>query len=84
VWTRTDEWYDLGTNPRGDVHVLAVVDESTYQGGGMGGDHPVIWCHQQGHGRAWCTALGHTRASWSEQPFLAHVLSGIRWAASAD
>ena len=84
VWTRTDEWYDLGTNPRGHVHVLAVVDESTYQGGGMGGDHPVIWCHQQGHGRAWYTALGHTRASWSEQPFLAHILSGIRWAASAD
>jgi type 1 glutamine amidotransferase len=49
------------------VHVLATVDESTYQGGGMGTDHPVIWSHEQGRGRAWYTALGHTEASWSEQ-----------------
>jgi type 1 glutamine amidotransferase len=81
VWTRTDEWYDVAPNPRGRVRVLAVVDESTYQGAGMGADHPVSWCHQQGRGRAWYTALGHTKASWSEQPFLAHVLGGIRWVA---
>jgi hypothetical protein len=29
-------------------------------------------------------ALGRTKASWSEQPFLAHLLGGIRWAAGAD
>jgi type 1 glutamine amidotransferase len=40
--------------------------------------------HKQGRGRSWYTALGHTRANWSEQPFLAHILGGIRWAASAD
>jgi cytochrome c len=83
-WTRTDEWYDFRTNPRGRVHVHATVDESTYQGGGMGNDHPVTWSHEQGRGRAWYTALGHTEASWSEQRFLAHILGGIRWAAGAD
>ena len=83
AWTRTDEWYDFRPNPRGRVHVLATVDESTYQGGGMGTDHPVIWSHEQGRGRAWYTALGHTEASWSEQRFLAHILGGIRWAAGA-
>jgi len=83
VWTRTDEWYDFATNPRGRVRVLAVVKESTYQGGGMGGDHPVSWSHQQGRGRSWYTALGHTKASWSEQRFLDHLLGGIRWAAGA-
>jgi type 1 glutamine amidotransferase len=83
AWTRTDEWYDFATNPRGRVRVLATVDESTYQGGGMGEDHPVIWSHEQGRGRAWYTALGHTEASWSEQRFLGHVLGGIRWAARA-
>jgi len=83
-WTRTDEWYDFGTNPRGRVQVLATVDESTYQGGGMGNDHPVTWCHEQGRGRAWYTALGHTEASWSEQRFLAHVLGGVQWAAGVD
>jgi type 1 glutamine amidotransferase len=50
----------------------------------MGTDHPVIWSHEQGRGRAWYTALGHTEASWSEQRFLAHVIGGIRWAAGTD
>jgi type 1 glutamine amidotransferase len=84
AWTRTDEWYDFRDNPRGRAQVLAVVDESSYQGGGMGADHPVVWCHQQGRGRSWYTALGHTKASWSEPLFLAHLLGGIRWAAGGD
>jgi type 1 glutamine amidotransferase len=84
AWIRTDEWYDFRANPRGRVQVLAVVDESSYQGGGMGADHPVIWCHQQGGGRSWYTALGHSKASWTEPLFLAHILGGIRWAAGAD
>jgi type 1 glutamine amidotransferase len=84
AWTRTDEWYDFRDNPRGRVQVLAVVDESSYQGGGMGADHPVSWCHEQGRGRSWYTALGHSKASWSEPLFLAHVLGGIRWAAGSD
>ena len=50
----------------------------------MGSDHPVIWSHHQGRGRAWYTALGHTAASWSEPRFLAHILGGIRWTAGAD
>ena len=84
TWSRADEWYDFRDNPRGRAQVLAVVDESSYQGGGMGDDHPVSWCHQQGRGRSWYTALGHTRQSWSEAPFLDHLLGGIRWAAGAD
>jgi type 1 glutamine amidotransferase len=84
TWTRADEWYEFRDNPRGRAQVLAVVDESTYRGGGMGEDHPVSWCHQQGRGRSWYTALGHTRQSWSEAPFLDHLLGGIRWAAGAS
>ena len=61
AWTRTDEWYDVRPNPRGRVTVHATVDESTYRGGGMGSDHPVIWVHHQGRGRAWYTTLGHHR-----------------------
>jgi len=78
-WARTDEWYDFRGNPRGRVHVLATVDESTYQGGGMGADHPVIWCHTVGSGRAFYTALGHTTESFSEPLFLDHLLGAIRW-----
>ena len=83
TWTHRDEWYDFGDNPRGRVQVLGVVDESSYQGGGMGADHPVIWCHHQGRGRSWYTALGHTKTSWSDPLFLAHILGGIQWAAGA-
>jgi cytochrome c len=84
VHAAADAFYDFRTNPRGRVHVHATVDESTYQGGDMGDDHPVIWSQEQGRGRAWYTALGHTEASWSEQRFLAHILGGIRWVAGAS
>ena len=41
AWSRTDEWYDLRANPRPGVHVLATVDEATYEGGQLGDDHPI-------------------------------------------
>jgi len=84
VWHRTDEWYDFDRNPRGRVHVLATLDESTYQGGGMGADHPVAWCHTVGAGRSFYTALGHTTESFSERAFLDHLLGAIRWASGLE
>jgi type 1 glutamine amidotransferase len=80
-WTRTDEWYDFRSNPRGAVHVLATLDESTYSGGTMGADHPIAWCHPFRGGRAWYTAGGHTVESYSEPTFRRHLLGGILWAA---
>ncbi len=35
LWRHRDEWYDFSRNPRGRVHVLLSVDESTYRGGGL-------------------------------------------------
>src|SRR5262245_13465996 len=80
-WVRTDEWYNFQTNPRGAVHVLATLDETTYAGGTMGFDHPIAWCQEYDGGRAWYTAGGHTPASFSEPLFLAHLLGGIQFAA---
>jgi cytochrome c len=80
-WTRTDEWYNFRANPRGSVHVLATLDESTYSGGAMGPDHPIAWCHRFKGGRAWYTASGHTTESYSEPVYRRHLLGGIRWAA---
>lgn len=82
-WVRTDEWYNFMNNPRGKTRVLAVLDEASYQGGTMGTDHPVAWCHRAGKGRIWYTALGHTEASFSEPLFLSHLLGGIQVAAGA-
>lgn len=81
-WVRTDEWYSFQTNPRGNVRVLATLDETTYSGGTMG-DHPIAWYHDYDGGRAWYTAGGHTAASYTEPLFRAHLLGGIQYAAGA-
>jgi len=79
-WKRTDEWYDFRTNPRGSVHVLLRLDESTYAGGGMGADHPISWCHAVDAGRAWYTGLGHGEDAYAEPLVRRHLLGGIEWA----
>ncbi|MEM6782948.1 MAG: ThuA domain-containing protein [Bacteroidota bacterium] len=79
-WERFDEWYNFQAPPEG-VRVLARLDASTYDGGTMGDDHPIAWCHEFDGGRAWYTAGGHTAESYAEPLFRAHLLGGIRWAA---
>lgn len=81
TWTRTDEWYNYRTNPRSTARVLQSLDESTYTGGEMGGDHPITWCHAQGSGRAFYTGLGHTQESYADPAFRSLLLGGIRYAA---
>ncbi|MDT0316926.1 ThuA domain-containing protein [Streptomyces millisiae] len=80
-WDRYDEWYNYRANPRGDVHVLASLDETTYTGGSMGAEHPISWCQNYDGGRAWYTGMGHTTDSYSDPRFLTHLLGGIRSAA---
>ncbi|MFJ9567198.1 ThuA domain-containing protein [Streptomyces fuscichromogenes] len=81
VWDFTDEWYDFRSSPRGRVRVLAGADESSYEGGGMGADHPLAWCHETGRGRVFYTALGHASEAYRDPAFLAHLGGGIAWAA---
>jgi glucose/arabinose dehydrogenase/type 1 glutamine amidotransferase len=85
-WTRTDEWYDFRVNPRGTVHVLASLDETTYQpgAGAMGADHPTAWCQDFDGGRSWYTGGGHTQESFADQRFRTHLLGGIRTAAGVQ
>ena len=79
-WMRTDEWYNFQSNPRSAVHVLATIEESSYDGGEMGADHPIAWWHEYDGGRAWYTAGGPTDEAWSEPLFLAHILGGVEYA----
>ena len=80
-WVRTDEWYNYSLNPRGDVHVLATLDESTYAGGTQGFDHPISWYKYFEGGRSWYTGLGHTEGTYAEPFFQQHLLGGILFAA---
>lgn len=78
-WVRRDEWYAFRASPRPRVHVLLSVDESSYQGGTMGPDHPVAWCHTYGGGRCLYTALGHTPESFGEPAFAQHLHGALAW-----
>jgi uncharacterized protein len=88
-WSRTDEWYSFAKSPRGpDVRVLVTIDESSYTPGSMfgtalamGGDHPVIWKHCVGRGRALYSALGHTAESFAEPEYREVLKRAIAWAA---
>ena len=70
-------------SPRPEVHVLARLDESTYNERDDSGDddHPIAWYREFEGGRSFYTGGGHTKESFAEEAFLQHLLGGIRWAA---
>jgi cytochrome c len=79
IWQRRDELYNFkNLNP--DVNVLVTVDESSYEGGTNGTNHPMAWYHEYDGGRAFYTELGHTEESYSEENYLRHLLGGIQYA----
>ncbi|MGW7645652.1 ThuA domain-containing protein [Streptomyces bobili] len=79
-WIRTDEWYNYRSNPRDRAHVLASLDESSYTGGTMRGDHPIAWCQDYQGGRAFYTGGGHTKESYADPVFRRHLVGGILYA----
>ena len=59
------------------VHVLAKMDESTYDeqdGNTTDDDHPISWCQRYDGGRSFYTGMGHTQATFSEALFLDYML----------
>jgi uncharacterized protein len=93
TWVRTDEWYSFDKSVRAKGYkVLATLDESTYsprmkmmmrnQDLRMGKDHPIIWSHCIGKGRALYSALGHTGESYAEPEFRQLMDKAIKWALS--
>jgi len=100
-WNRTDEWYNYQSpdnpsvggggadySPRNsDVHVLATVDETTYdeQDDSAGADdHPIAWCSDFDGGQMWYTGMGHTQASFTEADFVEHILGGLQTVTGAE
>lgn len=79
-WRRRDEWYDFRTHPSATATVLATVDESSYAGGSMGPDHPMVWVQETAAGgRVFYTGMGHTRESYAESAFRRHLMVALRW-----
>ena len=81
-WERADEWYNYkDINP--NLQVLARLDESSYEGGENGDNHPIIWYHEYDGGRAFYTGGGHTKESFADAVFMEHLLGGIQYAMGA-
>jgi hypothetical protein len=83
-WLFEDEWYEFSGNPRGSVRVLASIDERCYEGGTMGSDHPLAWCHENCGGRAFYTSLGHADVAYADPRFREHLAGALAWTAHLD
>ncbi|CAN5115816.1 hypothetical protein BH23BAC1_BH23BAC1_14050 [soil metagenome] len=81
-WTWTEEWIDFHPLNSKNLQVVLKVDEDTYEGGGMGEDHPIAWYQKIGKGRSFYTGLGHTDESYSDTNFLQHLYGAIYWAST--
>ncbi|MEM0993761.1 MAG: ThuA domain-containing protein [Bacteroidota bacterium] len=78
TWHRSDEWYNYKQlNP--DATVLLNLDETTYEGGTNGENHPIAWYHEYDGGRAFYTGSGHTNESFEEEALLKHLWGGIQY-----
>ena len=78
TWMHFDEWYNYkNINP--DLNVLMKLDESSYEGGKNGDNHPIAWYHEFDGGRAFYTGLGHTDEAYDQPDFRQHLLGGIEY-----
>jgi hypothetical protein len=86
VWHRADEWYAFSENPRNKpgFHIIAAVDEKSYDPAtySMGGDHPSIWWHCVGNGRALFSALGHGAEMYQEPLMIQFLDNAMAWGVS--
>ena len=55
------------------------LDESSYEGGKNGDNHPIAWYHEYDGGRAFYTGLGHTEEAFDDLNFRQHLVGGIEY-----
>jgi uncharacterized protein len=90
TWTRTDEWYSFASSPRlKGYRVLASLDEDSYEPRQKipffktkdlhMGDHPIIWLHCVGNGRAFYSAMGHEASAYAEPDHLQMLEGALEW-----
>lgn len=79
TWKRTDEWYNYkNIQP---FTTLMRLDETTYEGGTNGEDHPIAWYREFENGRMFYTGSGHTDESFTDPDFIQHVWGGLDYVA---
>jgi uncharacterized protein len=85
-WQRTEEWYSFDKSPRGGgAHILATVDEKTYNPVGMFGkdlrmgDHPAVWSRCIGKGRVLYSIMGHRAEAFAEPEYRKLLTGALNW-----
>jgi type 1 glutamine amidotransferase len=79
-----EEWYTYDKSPRPNVHVLATVDEDTYEPNSaikMGGDHPVVWTNLNYKARNVYIFMGHSPILFQSDDYKKLFTNAIFWAA---
>lgn len=76
-----DEWYEFDKSPRGNVHVIATADESTYKQNKPMGDHPIIWTNEKFR-RMIYIGIGHDAYLCYNPDYIKLLHNSIEWAAS--
>jgi type 1 glutamine amidotransferase len=78
-----EEWYTYDKDPRPNVHVLAHVDEASYQPASdiKMGDHPVIWTNEKMKARNIYILMGHHPSLFENDAYKTLVHNAIFWAA---
>ncbi len=76
-----DEWYTYNKSPRPNVHVLATVDESTYNPPSdiKMGDHPVVWVNEKMKARNVYFLMGHDGSLLQSKDFTTMFANAIKW-----
>ncbi len=83
---RKDEWYSFDKSVRTKgYNILGTLDEKSYSAKGMFGkdiamgDHPVLWSHCIGKGRAFFSAMGHLPEAYAEPHHQTLLNGAIKW-----
>ena len=79
LWKRYDEWYNYRNMVEG-LNVLINLEETSYEGGENGKNHPIAWNREFDGGRMFYTGLGHTHEAYQDEEFQQHLWGGIRYA----
>jgi type 1 glutamine amidotransferase len=81
-----EEWYTYNRSPRPNVHVIARVDESSYQpeSNVKMGDHPVIWTNPSVAARNLYIFMGHSPALFDNEAYTALMENSLFWTAGQN
>jgi phenylalanyl-tRNA synthetase alpha chain len=79
---KEEEWYTYDKDPRPNVHVLAHVDESSYEPSSdiKMGDHPVIWTNEKMKARNIYILMGHHPSLFTNDSYKTLLRNAILWA----